>query len=76
MTTCWCCAAVLEDQTAVGRGEPDPNPGDVSVCFYCAAVGIYTEDRDIRVPTDAEAARLLNDPEVVRVRAEIVGFRS
>lgn len=75
--TCWSCGERLDDQTAAGPGRQTPAPGDVSVCFYCAAVGIFTED-DVREPTSAEAADLLNDPNVVNVRLAILakGLRS
>jgi hypothetical protein len=75
--TCWCCGAAIDDQTAAGPGRQTPEPGDVSVCLYCAAVGIFTED-SVRPPTDVEATELLNDPEVVSVRTAIIelGLRS
>jgi hypothetical protein len=43
--------------------DAKPKPGDVSVCWSCRRLGIYT-NFGIRVPTPEEEAEILSDPEV------------
>jgi hypothetical protein len=52
-----------------------PNEGDLGICLYCAALGIYVENGDgtmgLRAPTLEEQFEYADDSEVVRVRAAI-----
>ena len=57
------------DTEAYGDGVPEV--GDVSVCFYCAGVGIYTAD-GVRLPTDSERVVLLTDAGVVGVVSAVL----
>jgi hypothetical protein len=52
-----------------------PGPGDVSVCFYCAGIALYTET-GFRKPTDEERAELLDEPDVIATAAAILGYRA
>jgi hypothetical protein len=51
----------------------------VSVCFYCAAVGLFPESIEadtMRRPTEAELAELLADPDVEAAVGAVLGFRA
>lgn len=39
-----------------------PEPGDVSVCFYCLEVLIFAEGLGVRLPTPEELAEIQSSP--------------
>lgn len=43
--------------------DATPEPGDVSICWRCHGIGIYTAF-GIRIPTPTEDTELRNDPKV------------
>lgn len=47
-----------------------PAPGDVSICWACRGIGIYTED-GIRLPTPEEDAEIRNEPQLKEALAAI-----
>lgn len=51
-------------------------PGDLSVCFNCANVAVFDENRSVRPLTEAEKVEIENDPEtrkpLERARAQIL----
>jgi hypothetical protein len=51
-----------------GLTTPDPEPGDVTICGYCASCGIYTDEFLIRVPTAEEQVYLDDAPDVQAAR--------
>ena len=64
---CLCpwCGYTLDAATA--PREPNskrPAPGDVSVCFSCAAVSLYDDQLAVRRATDAELAEVMQLPDV------------
>jgi hypothetical protein len=65
---CPSCGTECDGHTQ-SRGEPHaPEPGDVTLCFYCAQLAFFTPT-GLRAATDAERAELLKD----RALAETVG---
>lgn len=52
-TICPTCGNVNDAATCV-EGEHSPSPGDVSVCLYCAAILIFTDELETRLPTERE----------------------
>ncbi len=52
-----------------------PASGDVSICLYCSALMIYTED-GLRDPTDEEFSKLRRDPDVQVAIGAIATLRS
>lgn len=50
---CPSCGREIDAATHAGRGEATPKVGDVSVCFYCAAVLEYGPGL-ILLPLDIE----------------------
>jgi hypothetical protein len=67
---CPTCGKTLD--SAAGIGNPQlPNPGDVSICLYCANVAIFDIDDTLRTPTAAEQAELDRDTSIQKVRATV-----
>lgn len=70
--TCPHCCALLDGASAAdgdenGRG---PEPGDPTVCAYCAEMSLFDGDPlQLRVATADELAELSSDPELARVLA-------
>ncbi len=50
------------------RGGNTPEPGNISICWVCKGMGVFTET-GIRIPTVEEWSELEADPEVRAVRA-------
>lgn len=48
---CPACYASLSAATCAGPEARKPAPGDLTVCFYCATVLVYTEN-DLRLVTE------------------------
>jgi hypothetical protein len=73
---CPSCGKVTTGRAQTGElAEGTPIGGDVSVCFYCTAVAIYTPELLLRKPSIFEEKALLNDPSVRESIAKIRGFR-
>jgi len=54
---------------AYGSENADPEPGNVSLCVYCLAVGLYTDDLQLRRATPEELKGIMADPEFRRLYA-------
>lgn len=63
---CHGCGSRIDCVTPV-EGLERPGPGDVSICWYCGIVAIFTET-GARPPTAAEAMQLAFDPDVRRAQ--------
>jgi hypothetical protein len=55
-----CTACGYDIDCATGL-KPDeiPEPGSISICLNCGAIGIYTQDMQLRQATRKEEAKLL-----------------
>lgn len=66
--TCLGCGKTLDSSTPVGGKNILPDPGSVSVCWYCATVCFYDANADgdlyLRLPTGQEQRELDADPMV------------
>ena len=62
LTICWHCDRPLDAATALEDGN-HVAAGAVSLCMYCAAVGIFTTDLALRPPTTDELDDLGDDSE-------------
>jgi hypothetical protein len=75
---CWKCGYMM-DKTTDARNAPEaPREGDVSICWGCGTLGIFTKDLTIRKPTLDEKIRLEADPFITEVqiqRAYMIGDR-
>ena len=75
-TACPYCSKENDAATPAGTdAEAVPGPGDVSVCFYCGGIAVFTET-GLRKPTDAERADLLEDPLVIEAAGRVLAYRS
>lgn len=52
------CHRLHEAKFGVGGYEHDPEPGSLSICYYCSAFLVFTEDMGFRLLTDEEFERL------------------
>lgn len=68
-TTCPHCDRLNTQHSAL---EPDakPDPGDVSLCWKCGGLAIFTEN-GVRKPTDDEEAEFSTDPDIKQFRYAI-----
>lgn len=55
------CAAPNNSVTGPGSVEP----GDISICWHCRALGIFLTDGKVRLPTEDEEKALMADPLIV-----------
>lgn len=71
--TTWCpyCGTSLDGAMNVD-GPNAPDPGDVTVCLYCAGLAVFTDNLGLRFPTDAELERWTVNPDVTRVRSAVL----
>jgi hypothetical protein len=47
---CWHCDRMLDAASAI-EGHDAPGPGDVSLCMYCGAVGVFDDALVLVRPT-------------------------
>lgn len=55
------CTCGAENDAASHRSAV-PNPGDVSLCWYCGALTLFNEDLTQRVPTEGELLDIKANP--------------
>lgn len=48
----------LCDRASSAYGQAVPDPGDITVCFYCTSVNVFGDDMALRVITEEELAQL------------------
>ncbi len=67
---CPSCDAPFDAVTAApDNPQAIPKPGDVSVCPYCAYIGVYDDALQVvKIPRD-RAVRILGDPQVQALAA-------
>ena len=64
---CPWCYAFVDGATVITDDEKLlPVGGDVSICLYCARVGVYEDDLTIRKPTPEESLVFLADDDIFR----------
>ena len=60
---CPLCDSLIEASTSETNETPDP--GDISICYHCGCMCIYTDAMGLRLPTGAEAKEILQNKEMV-----------
>lgn len=72
--TCPGCgrANELASATQMGTG---PKPGDVSICWKCAYVGVYDENLQTVQPPPTELEEIMADPDIFEIRQSILTRR-
>jgi hypothetical protein len=53
---CPYCAKVLDVHAEIIKHGDGPRPGDYTVCWGCVGICVFTEDLNLRLPTDDEFA--------------------
>lgn len=61
------CTHILEEATGVTTDDA-PKPGDVTLCIYCAAVLVFTDDMMVRLPTEEESNEFANNAELMHMQ--------
>jgi hypothetical protein len=69
------CGRVTDAATGATLDSTVPADGDVSVCFYCGAIAVFSAT-GLRHPTDAERAAFLADPDVVAAVGAVLAYRA
>lgn len=75
---CKACGYLLEETTDTSPDKRLPLPGDVSLCFNCGHLQIFSDNLSLRDPTDEEIYDLAGDPEMLRAqkaRGFIIGIK-
>jgi hypothetical protein len=74
---CFSCGASAEATTPLGgQARPAPAAGDISLCFECGAVALFTgRGSEIRLPLGEESRSLNADPQVRAAQARIRAFQ-
>jgi hypothetical protein len=62
------CGHLLDGATGMAHNDP-PNPGDVSLCFYCGRLNIFNDDLTLRQATVAEEASITTSPQGLLIMA-------
>ena len=66
-SSCPWCYAFVDGATVLGKDEDAvPVGGDVSICLYCARVGVYEDDLSIRKPTPEERETFDKDDDIFK----------
>jgi hypothetical protein len=70
MNTCPSCNHTIPHNDKPGDPVAVPSPGDLSVCFYCAAYLIFEDDMSVRLMEVEEVVELPSDTlyELTRLR--------
>jgi hypothetical protein len=55
---CETCLHVLDGATAIDGSEIKVKEGDVSICFYCGQISVFTKEFNLRKITDEEMKEL------------------
>jgi hypothetical protein len=63
------------DATTSTSGDQKPEPGDLSLCFECGQISVFTENDGMRVPTKDEELELSVDPRVIRAQIFMRGIK-
>lgn len=67
-TTCpWCGKLNTVVAPADGEASHPPTDNDVSMCFGCGEVSVFTNEK-LRKPTEQETIEIFTDPEVKQAR--------
>lgn len=63
---CPVCRSRLDAATNL-TGKTAPTDGDVSICFDCSSIVVFTADLKLRLPTDDELLVYVKDERITRI---------
>lgn len=77
--SCPHCGYPNDGNTSVDKQGGEPQAGDYSICWGCAAVGIFNDDSTVRQPNEEEQKEIAADPfiqkHVSRIKDKIREWR-
>jgi hypothetical protein len=70
----YCLARIDSSSPKPGNDAPTPGDGDVTVCFLCGGLMVFTNELKLRLPTPQEFVLLIADEDVMKFRQDIIDF--
>jgi hypothetical protein len=64
------CGSMV-DTSACFFEEKAPKPGNVTICFYCHDIAVYTRKMNLRLPTERELYEIAGD-ECLRIALTVL----
>jgi hypothetical protein len=71
---CTACGKVSDTATHVGS-DIAPSPGDMTICFYCHHLMVFTNNLTQRDLTDDEMIEVAGDPTLVNATKILGAFK-
>lgn len=71
--SCPYCRKVMDGATGI-TSEAEPDEGDVSICFYCAKVSVFTAEGRLVEPTEEQAATFAEDDVITEAKAALEDY--
>lgn len=68
VSECPNCEALLDAVDSVGV-DAEPNPGDLTICFYCGEPLIFNEDMSLRAMNDQDMKCFENEGALIEFQA-------
>lgn len=72
---CQSCGRSLTAVSTPGPEDPQPSPGDATVCLYCGHLMIFTDEMTLRLPNDQEIYELGGRPDILNIMAFIQEYQ-
>lgn len=71
---CIGCGSQLDGYTEINDNEARPSDGDLSICFYCASIGKYSDGvTNLKPLTDTELEDIYKeDPELYAQMQKVI----
>jgi hypothetical protein len=63
-----CGKFVDRAEAAIGKDDPKPEPGDITICFGCGHVMAFDEELGLRELTKDEETKVADIPDIAKVR--------
>jgi hypothetical protein len=75
---CYKCGRLLDASSHINDANIKPNPGDFTICIYCASVLVFNDDLTARAITDEELLALSEESRQIIIEAveQILNFIS
>ena len=61
-STCVSCGKKMDASTCVSDESHHPEPGDITICFYCGEIQAFGEGLELRPLTEGEKEMVSSDP--------------
>jgi hypothetical protein len=64
---CVNCGALV-DRAVCSEGDAKPEPGNITICFYCGHIMAFDAMLRLRELTDAEHVQVAGDPTIIAMQ--------